>query len=1408
MKTKLQLIAICHLLSAICLSAFAQGTAFTYQGRLNSSGVPANGSYDLAFTLFNTNTAGSAIAGPVTNTAVAVTNGLFTTTIDFGPGVFTGATNWLQIGVATNGVSTFTPLSPRQQLTPVPYAIFANTASNLSGTVSAAQISGTVLSANLAGTYGNAVTLNNAGNSFNGTYAGNGANLASLNASQLTSIGNDNGGSFNFFTGSAGNATTSGSYNTANGAGALLFNTTGGENTANGEAALLSNTGGSFNTANGYNTLRNNKTGSDNTAEGVQALYSNASGSDNTAMGELALNYNNIGSGNTAVGYGALYGLTSGTANIAVGYLAGFNYGGSESNNIDIGNEGVMGENNTIWIGTPGIQTQTYIAGVINGNGGGLTNLNAAQLSGTVLSANLSGTYGNAVTLNNAGNSFAGNGAGVTNVNAAALNGLSATNFWQLGGNNISAGQVLGSTNNQPVALYVGNQRAFLIATNPADAPNLIGGSPANLIDAGVEGGVIAGGGTTNFLGSASPNHISANFSSISGGSGNWIQSGSDHALIGAGWNNLINGGSYSSVIAGGENNTNAGPKSVIVGGSGNIIHGTESFIGGGGGNLIQAYDSFIGGGQGNTVSGEFSIVGGGQANTASNFSSTVGGGTGNTASGVGAFIGGGGIDEYSDFGANTASGGASAIVGGLGNTASGDYSFIGGGYNNQATNLYATVPGGFENVAGGKYSFAAGQQAQATNQGAFVWADSQNAPFTSTNNDSFNVRAKGGVRFVTSGAGMTLDGQPVLANNATATLNNLTLTGVLTLPSFFSGPDIIYAANTPLLYADQSFNIFVGLGAGNLATSGDGGSQNTAIGYGTLHGNTSGSGNMATGAGALNINTSGSDNTANGFGALGDNRTGNNNTAVGYNALQQLGFANGAGGSNNIALGYNAGTNFTQNESGNIVIGNAGNGGENDIIRIGTPGIQTNTFIAGVINGNGGGLTNLNAARLSGTLPIANLPAAVVTNTETGVNLSGTFNGNGSGLSLNASQLSSGVVPVSVLPNFQGPSYNTVGGGYANNVIGQYQSTVGGGWNNTASASYATISGGQQNNASGTNSTVGGGYNNIASANNATIPGGYQNSASGDDSFAAGHQAEAFNQGAFVWADPQGTPFGSTATNQFLIRAQGGVGINMNSPNGASLYVQGNRVPTGGNSGWNGFVGWFENTSTATNAAPALRVICDGGTNLDGALSVSSNGKGLIAEFGNSGGFPCVITNDGTIYCKNTVLTSDRALKENFTSLDAGTVLARVAAMPVTEWNYKDDSADKKHIGPMAQDFHAALQLNGGDDKHISTVDEGGVALAAIQGLNQKMELRSQELEAENAELKQRLDVLEKLHSQSKAKLKGTMKTKLMLKSAAALLLLLTLNSQLATARAQGTAFTYQGRLNSSGARRTAATT
>ena len=104
-------------------------------------------------------------------------------------------------------------------------------------------------------------------------------------------------------------------------------------------------------------------------------------------------------------------------------------------------------------------------------------------------------------------------------------------------------------------------------------------------------------------------------------------------------------------------------------------------------------------------------------------------------------------------------------------------------------------------------------------------------------------------------------------------------------------------------------------------------------------------------------------------------------------------------------------------------------------------------------------------------------------------------------------------------------------------------------------------------------------------------------------------------------------------------------------------------------------------------------------------------------------------------------VAVASSCAKEHFAALDGKAVLAKVISLPVTEWNYKDDSMEKKHIGPMAQDFHAAFQLDGADDKHISVVDEGGVALAAIQGLNQKLESEAQTKDAEIRALKRQND-------------------------------------------------------------------
>ena len=163
-------------------TAFAQGTAFSYQGRLNVNGIPANGSYDMTFALFGSSNGVGQVGYVLTNLNTGMSNGLFAVTLDFGPGIFTGANVWLQIGVRTNGATAFTPLAPLQPISPVPYAMMANGASNLLGTLAAAQLTGKVPVAQLPA----AVVTNGASRvTLTGTFSGNGAGLTNTEAASL-----------------------------------------------------------------------------------------------------------------------------------------------------------------------------------------------------------------------------------------------------------------------------------------------------------------------------------------------------------------------------------------------------------------------------------------------------------------------------------------------------------------------------------------------------------------------------------------------------------------------------------------------------------------------------------------------------------------------------------------------------------------------------------------------------------------------------------------------------------------------------------------------------------------------------------------------------------------------------------------------------------------------------------------------------------------------------------------------------------------------------------------------------------------------------------------------------------------------------------------------------------------------
>jgi hypothetical protein len=106
----------------------------------------------------------------------------------------------------------------------------------------------------------------------------------------------------------------------------------------------------------------------------------------------------------------------------------------------------------------------------------------------------------------------------------------------------------------------------------------------------------------------------------------------------------------------------------------------------------------------------------------------------------------------------------------------------------------------------------------------------------------------------------------------------------------------------------------------------------------------------------------------------------------------------------------------------------------------------------------------------------------------------------------------------------------------------------------------------------------------------------------------------------------------------------------------------------------------------------------------------------------------------------------SDREAKEHFRQLDSKEILEKVANLPITEWSRKGDQEAVRHVGPMAQDFHEAFGL-GEDDRHLATMDTSGIALAAIQGLNEKLRneiaeknVEIESLKVELAEIKRTL--------------------------------------------------------------------
>jgi hypothetical protein len=281
--------------------------------------------------------------------------------------------------------------------------------------------------------------------------------------------------------------------------------------------------------------------------------------------------------------------------------------------------------------------------------------------------------------------------------------------------------------------------------------------------------------------------------------------------------------------------------------------------------------------------------------------------------------------------------------------------------------------------------------------------------------------------------------------------------------------------------------------------------------------------------------------------------------------------------------------------------------------------------------------------------------------------------------------------------------AHATVGGGLFNTASGT-RATVGGGWGNTASEGDATVGGGQSNTANGQFATVGGGSLNTASGTRATVGGGQSNTASGTRATVGGGE-------------------NNTASGQF---ATVGGGEN-NTAAGNYSFAAGRRAKAN-NPGC--FV-WGDSTNADVTCSNDNRTIFRS----SGGYYIYTNAVLTSGMFLSSGG-------------SSWNAVSRRALKENFAPVDTRRLLARLAQIEITTWNYRSQGPAIRHIGPMADEFNALVDGLGGEGKdYINSLDADGVALAAIQGLYglvQEKDAEIASLRAENAKLNDRLAAIE----------------------------------------------------------------
>ncbi len=885
-------------------------------------------------------------------------------------------------------------------------------------------------------------------------------------------------------------------------------------------------------------------------------------------------------------------------------------------------------------------------------------------------------------------------------------------------------------------------------------------------------------------------NNSSSNSRSvIVSGTNNTIQTNVTNSFIGAGSFNIISNSANGSFLAGGERNivgvgaTNA----IVAGGWYNRANGFASSVVGGGNNIASQTYASIFGGNGNRVDGFFSTVVGGYRNSASNgYYATVIGGQSNSAVGSGAIVLGGyeniagqpytltagyravatnvGARVFSDFSSSNvfgstannqflirAAGGVGIntnnpqgnalfvngsarvatnltvdgnlnvtgtingtfsnatfasltvtgpITNGLSNTVGPGNAAVGGGRSNNASALLSTIGGGEENAASGQSAtIAGGARNQAAAFNSFVGGGSDNraTAFYASVMGGFNNTASGEDSTVAGGFQNTSSGNSSFVAGGS---NNVAAGNF----SFAAGRQAKALNEGAFVWADAQAADFASTGTNQFLIRASGG-----VGINTTNPGTNALlvGGATRITGDLQV-----DGTINGTitNFTASSLVTTNDSPVELKPGNNTGFEVTPRGTASLAL-TNPDVVTTYIGTGHNIVG----GYDTHFVRSGVVGAT----IAGggqlvVSNEVDGAYTNWNqvfdhfGTVSGGTGNSADGLMATVSG--------GSGNWAGGHWATIGGGLDNSIYDPTNIPSFA-LDISTIAGGYFNQVLNAPGGTIGGGsvnlitntnvlttnnlqWpatiaggaqNVSTNAGGSFIGGGSENTVNGEHGVVAGGANNIA-GEKATVPGGMSNKATGVGSFAAGVNAEALHDYSFVWGGSPTVKTVSSTNGDFTVLAPGGVNILTTADSNTGAFLQ------PGESNW---------TNTPTPSQD----------------QISPQGAGVSLD-PNSTSWASL---------------SDSNAKTAVTPIDHGETLRKLAALPVTTWNYKHDPK-RRYIGPMAQDFHAAFGL-GADDKHISTLDTDGVTLSAIKGLVEEIE----EQDAALAERDARLEALEK---------------------------------------------------------------